>query len=113
MIYSRPASGMVFPKPRLAGPSGIIIQQDRRFGNTFGNGFEIAVQLNITDCTFLSWVLYLIFILALYEIHGTITKKKAALPRYSKPSRAVKPLSHLLKIEKHNLPVKAREPTKL
>jgi hypothetical protein len=33
MIYSRPASGMVFPKPRLAGPSGIIIQQDRRFGN--------------------------------------------------------------------------------
>ena len=25
---------------RLAGPSGIIIQQDRRFGNTFGNGFE-------------------------------------------------------------------------
>lgn len=60
MIYSRPASGMVFPKPRLAGPSGIIIQQDRRFGNTFGNGFEIAVQLNITDCTFLSWVLYLI-----------------------------------------------------
>jgi len=40
MIYSRPASGMVFTKPRLAGPSGIIIQQDRRFGNTFGNGFE-------------------------------------------------------------------------
>lgn len=45
MIYSRPASGIVFPKPRLAGPSGIIIQQDRRFGNTFGNGFEIAGQL--------------------------------------------------------------------
>ena len=56
MTYSRPASGMVFTKPRLAGPSGIIIQQDRRFGNTFGNGFEIAVQLDITDCTFLSWV---------------------------------------------------------
>ena len=62
---------MVFTKPRLDGPSGIIIQQDRRFGNTFGNGFEIAVQLDITDCTFLSWVLYLIFILALYEIHGS------------------------------------------
>ena len=59
---------MVFTKPCLAGPSRIIIQQDRRFGNTFGNGFEIAVQLDITDCTFLSWVLYLIFILTLYEI---------------------------------------------
>ncbi len=79
MIYSRPASVMVFTKPRLAGPSRIIIQQDRRFGNTFGNGFEIAVQLDITDCTFLSWVLYLIFILALYEIHGTITKKESGL----------------------------------
>ena len=63
---------MVFTKPCLAGPSGIIIQQDRRFGNTFGNGFEIAVQLDITDCTFLSWVLYLIFILALYEIPGIL-----------------------------------------
>lgn len=96
MIYSRPASGMVFPKPRLAGPSGIIIQQDRRFGNTFGNGFEIAVQLNITDCTFLSWVLYLIFIPALYEIHGTITKKESGLTSVLKTEQggeAPKPLS--------------------
>lgn len=96
MIYSRPASGMVFPKPRLAGPSGIIIQQDRRFGNTFGNGFEIAVQLDITACTFLSWVLYLIFIPALYEIHGTITKKESGLTSVLKTEQggeAPKPLS--------------------
>jgi hypothetical protein len=80
MIYSRPASGMVFTKPRLAGPSGIIIQQDRRFGNTFGNGFEIAVQLDITDCTSLSWVLYLIFILALYEIPGSCLQTSPMQP---------------------------------
>ena len=80
MFYSRPASGMVFTKPRLAGPSGIIIQQDRRFGNTFGNGFEIAVQLDITDCTFLSWVLYLIFILALYEIPGSCLQTSPMQP---------------------------------
>ena len=80
MIYSRPASVMVFTKPCLAGPSGIIIQQDRRFGNTFGNGFEIAVQLDITDCTFLSWVLYLIFILALYEIPGSCLQTSPMQP---------------------------------
>ena len=80
MIYSRPASGMVFTKPRLAGPSRIIIQQDRRFGNTFGNGFEIAVQLDITDCTFLSWVLYLIFIPALYEMPGSCLQTSPMQP---------------------------------